>query len=472
MNRVIWDDGSIASRQWMILACIKRPDMFKEVRAVSMCSSLSVAPPRNLGRADLMEDGEEDPLPVTEIPSANHHPIVAWNKYVRRAAPSLSSDLYWMQSLRQPSRLSTWVHDQPPEDWRTAEGTLLLALLPKLDTIQLRVRDKGLQEHISVFRLFELASQDSTLLPNLRRVSIAVEKPRSETFGHSQMAVEHILRLVQVKEFDMSGLWKRDDWQNIRYPNKDPLPCFWLRPGASGIEHLTLKNWDGSSALLAQLVRSCKLLRTFDLHMDDNPSWSYSMFRYVIPELSLHKDTLERSVLDIDMTGPRSIWDDHLLPIGSFKDFKIVKHIQVPDQLMIGQSRLALPDLFGDMQEHYDIDFVIALRKYVREKMKVRGVRRCQLPEEGMKFGQHADWITLTDIFPPQLEKLIISISPHGPREEHYFLPSWFEHFVPNVRQRLPKLRYLDVGGREGPEYQVRMFDRIGRYTPECKWWL
>lgn len=357
-------------------------------------------------------------------------PIVNSFEKASEAAKRVSVETTWLCALtkqRKPS--GSAASDQLlailSAECIEAEIALLLSLLSGLRNIHIRLRsDGGIKHFKSILHLFARAKQDATLLPSLRRVVLSWTPEFSSDYGYRPMGIEHILALPKVREIDAAGFWSLYTDYDFFIDRRTRAQI----PGnSSKVQHLTLRSWQGNWSVLRQITGACEKLRSFEVHFDATGDTLAMEADDVISALGKHKDSLERIILK-SVAGMFADDNIHIMPLGSLKSFKVLRHLDLPLFLLVGSpaqrsSQKLEPDVtqhdnFEDLMESY-------LQGCARFHAKSGGDLQATL------------WSLLTDVFPPTLRTL--RLRKYGTESE--LATCWFKDFHEHVDSRLPERR-------------------------------
>lgn len=419
-SRVFWDNGSHARIQNLVSRGLKEPELLRNIHSVSLSYRQSH------GELDYKLQGAKF-LTEADRTCKSNPAINTWNdRFFAVQHANGYSD------FRNPD----------PMIWQGLEQSLLLAMLPNLHTVQIRLGSLGMDGFRWIMELFRWSSQRPILLPKLRNITVLTDSEWDQHLSsHSAREMRQILQLKQVHRLAIGGAWNAHES---------------MAPNTSGVQHLVLKPWNG---YIEPLFRAIKCLKSFEFDMYGGPDFQHvqNVLRTIKRGLTKYKGSLES--LSIQGSTSDANWDptQEFAPLGSFKDFTALKHLDLGDILVIGKPWIALPDL-NDSQAHMNVQFFQLIRDHVIEQLALRDL---DLPVPGLDdaFGQASDWEVLTDIFPKQLETLKLHCSPQ-PRDatagNHYkhgmwtwlsdgpIGPQWVEQFEMCCEQRLPALEGLE----------------------------
>jgi hypothetical protein len=176
--------------------------------------------------------------------------------------------------------------------------------------------------------------------------------------------------------------------------------------------------------------------------------------QHIVPALRKWlKETPKKIVLDWRKVNSQDMYpgsgEHTLLPIGSFNDFTALKHLDMPRDMFIGRQGIARPLTPGtttdQLLEEEGGSHFMALIEYSRSVLRhAPEHERVPVSESSSGIGEPADWAALTDVFPAQLETLVLQTSePHELARR--ISEIWHKHFIARKEERLPGLRTLDI---------------------------
>ena len=434
------DDGDFKRRIEFLHKCIRDPDSVKDITAVSICHVQT-------NERAKYEVGEE---------------VVA-------AAKRISEDEDWMGAFTSEAAL----RGRDGDVHLSAIIALTIALLRNVHTLQLRCPAEkesrinhenedlvrtGMSPHQWVFKLLDLNTRsEERMLGKVRRLSISCADPSlgSETFDGD--AAMWLYCLTQLQSLELSGMFAHDYCHQLSH-----LQAFQERPPAfsKALRHLKVKIAENFTDFTGYNLGMGIFNHLQSLHLQVFQA-EESLIPLIVPSLSKCSNALETLVLDftefVDIMTMKTLEQDSLATIGSFKDFTKLKHLEVSRQLILGSperpdiddgvredERQAWMNMMAELPEDFEIDVT---------------------PGAIGSDSQGAVLEASVDIFPEQLEKLILLkpfYTKHAPADD------WWATFMNTKAMRLPLLREARVVERnwshgfqfrlrEGLDYQMQL---------------
>ena len=431
LRRIFWDTGLFRHRLHFLRQCVKRPGSVAEIRAVHV-SSKWIVPWTGL-------------LPC---------PIVS------KAARAISSDKEWLLSFRTSIFTDgPLMNPMDVPDYSSANMALIVASLPRLQTIQLCVilgeAPVGLLRRRVILLLFQFAYTNPSLLKSLTSVSVMCDDLRHN--GHAK-GIDAILSLTTIKRFAMQGSWREGSAEDLSvYSPRVGLPR------GSKVDRLILSSWAGQKHLLNRLVCFCERLRVFELRLDMEQMSQHpypeakDLLEGIVSVLVEHQRRLEQLTLNVGVFHQQKGASSGINPIGSLTKLTSLRSLDVSAELFVGRPGTPHKyDYSGKALAIKTKDLELAhlsnLAMYVLDNdttgvqsefpATIKALMIGPIQEAGL-VGQKT-WNVLVDVFPDQLDSLVLRV-PEAQGQSGEFAKMWMAYFMAGKDGRLPGLSELRV---------------------------